>query len=228
MTADVRVLDDPAAEAARRLTATATAGGHVALTGGSTPRAAYEQAAALGGDWSRATLWWGDERCVAPGDDRSNYRLARDALIARLDPAPGIERIEGERGPSEGAERYEHALRATFGSDAAPTLDLLLLGLGPDGHCASLFPGGTELEVADRWVVGVERAGLEPYVARVTLTLPALTAARETIFLVTGVEKADAVRRAFGGGGDDLPARRVAEGAAATVVLLDSAAAQAL
>jgi len=227
MTVDVRVLDDPAAETAQRLSAAASAGGHLALTGGSTPRAAYEQAAALSGDWRRATLWWGDERCVAPDDPRSNYSLARDALIAHLDPAPRVERIEGERGPGAGAELYEDALHATFGA-AAPTFDLLLLGLGPDGHCAALFPGAPGLAVTDRWVFGAERAGLEPFVPRISLTLPALTAARETLFLVTGAEKADAVRRAFGAGGDDSPARRVAEGAAGVTVLLDAAAAQAL
>ncbi|MBA3422417.1 MAG: 6-phosphogluconolactonase [Thermoleophilaceae bacterium] len=227
MTVDVHVLDDPAAETALRLTTAASTGGHLALTGGSTPRAAYEQAAALSGDWRRATLWWGDERCVAPDDPRSNYALARDALIAHLDPAPRVERIEGERGPGAGAELYESALRATFG-DAAPVFDLLLLGLGPDGHCASLFPGAPELAVTDRCVVGVERAGLEPFVPRISLTLPALTAARETLFVVTGAEKADAVRVAFGAGGDDVPARRVAEGAAGVTVLLDAAAAHAL
>lgn len=226
MTVDVRVLDDPAAETARRLLAAAS-GGHVALTGGSTVRAAYEQAAALPGDWGRTTLWWGDERCVAPDDSRSNYGLAREALIARLDPPPRVERIEGERGPGAGAERYESALRATFG-DAAPVFDLLLLGLGPDGHCASLFPGAPELAVTDRWVVGVERPGLEPFVPRVSLTLSALTSARETLFLVTGPEKGDAVRHAFGAGGDDVPARRVAERAGAVTVLLDASAAQAL
>ncbi len=227
MNVDVRVLDDPAAETARRLVAAASPDGHLALTGGSTVQPAYEQAADLPGDWGRTTLWWGDERCVAPDDPRSNYALARDALIARLDPPPRVERIEGERGPEAGAELYERALCATLG-DAAPVFDLLLLGLGPDGHCASLFPGAAELAVTDRWVVGVERAGLEPFVPRVSLTLPALTSARETLFLGIGADKADAVRRAFGAAGDDVPARRVAEGATGVTALLDAAAAQAL
>ena len=227
MTVDLRVLDDPAAETARRLAAAAGAGGHVALTGGSAVRAAYEQAGALPGDWSRTTLWWSDERCVAPDDPRSNYGLAHEALIAHLDPPPRVERIEGEHGPGAGADLYDRALRAAFG-EAAPVFELLLLGVGPDGHCASLFPGGGELAVIDRWVVGVEHAGLEPFVPRVSLTLPALTAARRTLFLVTGGEKADAVRRAFGAGGEDLPARRVAEAAPSVTVLLDAAAAHAL
>jgi len=224
MAVEVRVLEDPAAEAAQRLAAAAGAGGHLALTGGSSPREAYEQAAALSAQWSRAALWWGDERCVAPDDDRSNYGLAHRALIARLDPAPRVERIPGERGAGPGAELYERSLRAIFG-DRPPAFDLLLLGLGPDGHCASLFPGAPELEVDDRWVVGVEQAQQAPFVPRISLTLPALTAARETLFLVSGEEKADAVRGAFGSGGDDLPARGVAAGAAHTTVLLDHAAA---
>ena len=227
MTVDLRVLDDPAAETARRLAAAAGAGGHVALTGGSAVRAAYEQAGALPGDWSRTTLWWSDERCVAPDDPRSNYGLAHEALIAHLDPPPRVERIEGEHGPGAAADLYDRALRAAFG-EAPPVFDLLLLGLGPDGHCASLFPGGGELAILDRWVVGVERAGLEPFVPRVSLTLPALTAARRTLFLVTGGEKADAVRRAFGAGGEDLPARRVASAVPNVTVLLDAAAAHAL
>ena len=226
MTVDLRVLDDPAAETARRLVAAAGAGGHICLTGGTTPRAAYEQAVALRGDWGRATLWWGDERCVQADDARSNYRLARESLLVHLDPAPTVRPIEPGHGPDAGAARYEQALRAAF--DSAPAFDLLLLGIGPDGHCASLFPGASALEITDRWVVGVERAGLEPFVPRISLTLPALTAARETVFVATGATKADAVRRAFGPGGEDLPARRVAEGAAAVSVLLDEAAASEL
>ena len=153
--------------------------------------------------------------------------MARESLLVHLDPAPTVRPIETEHGLDAGAARYEQALRAVF-SDSAPAFDLLLLGLGPDGHCASLFPGASALEVTDRWVVGVERAGLEPFVPRISLTLPALTAARETVFVVTGAAKASAVRRAFGPSGEDLPARRVAEGAAAVSVLLDEAAASEL
>ena len=209
MTIQVRVLDDPASETARRLAAAAGEGGHVVLTGGSTPRTAYERAAALGGDWSRATLWWGDERCVAPEDPLSNYGLAREALLSRVDPLPGVERIEGERGPAAGAERYGETQRGVRRPRPRPSTSLLL-GLGPDGHCASLFPGAPALEVSDRWVVGVERPGTIPS-CRVSLTLPGLGAAHETLFVVTGSEKADAVRRAFGAEGDDSsgpPGRR--------------------
>jgi 6-phosphogluconolactonase len=224
---EVRVSDDPAAETAARLVAMADAGGHIALTGGEAPRHAYEQAAGLPADWSAATVWWGDERCVAPSDARSNFRLAHDALLARLDPPPRVERIPGERGVETATELYEQALATVFG-ERPPAFELLLLGLGPDGHCASLFPGAPELAVTDRRVVGVEHAALEPLVPRVSLTLPALTAARDTLFLATGAEKAEGVRRAFGSPAHDVPARRVAEAAARVTVLLDDAAASKL
>jgi len=223
----VRVSGDPSAETAARLVAVADAGGQIALTGGDTPRRAYEQAEALPADWSAVTVWWGDERCVAPNDGRSNFRLAHDALLACLDPPPRVERIPGERGVETAPELYEQALESVFG-ERQPEFELLLLGLGPDGHCASLFPGAPELAVTDRRVVGVERAALEPLVPRVSLTLPALTAARETLFLATGAEKAEAVRRAFGSPGDDVPARRVADASARVSVLLDAAAAAGL
>ena len=227
MPVEVRVSGDPAAETAARLAAAAGAGGHIALTGGDTPRRAYEQAAALPADWSAATVWWGDERCVAPDDARSNFRLAHEALLARLDPPPRVERIPGERGFETAPELYEQSLESVFG-ERPPEFELLLLGLGPDGHCASLFPGAPELAVTDRRVVGVEHAALEPLVPRVSLTLPALTAARDTLFLATGTEKAEAVRRAFGSPGDEVPARRVADASARVTVLLDADAAAEL
>lgn len=220
------VLDDPAPRAAELLAAAAEVGSQIALTGGSTPRRAYELAAEAGSDWSRATLWWGDERCVGPEDERSNFRLAREALLERLPgPGPAIRRIEGELGPVRGAEAYEGALRDTFGA-GLPRLDLVLLGLGPDAHCASLFPGAPALDERARAVVGVERAGLAPWVARVSLTVSALAAAGEVVFLVTGADKARAVSRAF----DEplsgaAPASLVAAEAASVTVLLDPEAA---
>ena len=170
------VLDDPAQRAAELLTAAAAGtGSQIALTGGSTPRRAYRLAAEAGADWSRATLWWGDERCVAADHDLSNFRLAREALLERLPgPPPATRRIEGELGPLRGAEAYEAALRDAFGA-GIPRLDLVLLGVGPDAHCASLFPWAPALHERRRLAVGVERAGLAPWVAPVSythLTLP--------------------------------------------------------
>lgn len=219
------VLADPAAAAAERIAAVAAAGGHIVLTGGSTPRAAYELAAAKGVDWSGCTLWFSDERCVAPADELSNYRMARESLLDRLPGPPrAVHRMKGELGPHEGADAYEQQLRA-----APARFDLMLLGLGPDAHCASLFPRAPALAEEQRRVVGVEQAGMEPLVPRVTLTLPAINGAQEVLFLVAGADKATAVARAFGGVRDPgAPASLVAPATGRLTVLLDAAAAAEL
>ena len=224
------ILDDPAPEAARRIAAHADTGGHIALTGGSTPQAAYAQAAAMDVDWSGCTLWFGDERCVPPDDERSNYGHARASLLDRLPAgqAPVVHRIEGELGPHEGAAAYEAELGRAF-DGALPVFDLLLLGLGSDAHCASLFPGDPALHETERRAVGVERAGLAPFVPRVTLTLPVLNAAREILFLVAGEDKAAAVAQAFGPEPDPgVPAALVVPVSGKLTLLADPAAARLL
>jgi 6-phosphogluconolactonase len=193
---DFTVVGD-AEEAARlvaeRLAEQARGGGSIVLTGGSTPRLAYELAAELEPDWSRVELWWGDERCVPPDDERSNYGMAKAALLDGLERQPAaVHRMRGELGRDEGAEDYDREL-AGVGA-----FDLVLVGLGPDGHVASLFPGFPTLDVTDRDAVGSE-AGHEPFVDRITLTLPRLCATRELLFLVAGPDKADAVSRALAG-----------------------------
>ena len=229
---DVRVCDDPAQDCADLLCEAAEAGAHIALTGGSTPGAAYERAAAAGADWSGAALWWGDERCVAPDDELSNYGLARRTLLDRL-PAPGeggpeVHRMRGERGPHAGADDYENELRERLG-EQMPRLDLVLLGLGPDAHVASLFPGHDTLSVQDRAVVGEEEAGLDPRVPRITLTLPALCDGRHIVFLVSGESKAEAVERAFGREpSPDAPGSLVRPRDGRMTVLLDAGAASRL
>jgi 6-phosphogluconolactonase len=230
MAADVQVLDDPAGAAAELLARHGGAHHHVALTGGTTPKDAYRRAAGIDVDWSGATLWFGDERCVPPEDELSNYGLARASLLAEISgPAPVVHRIRGELGPAEGAADYEALLRHSFGNDRPPALDLVLLGLGSDGHCASLFPGKPAVEETERLVVGVPEAGLEPFVPRVTFTLPLINAAREVAFLVSGAGKAEAVARAFGGTPDpDTPASLVAPVTGTLTVLLDPAAAERL
>lgn len=226
---DVRVTRDPAAGAARRLADAAAAGGHIALAGGSTPRAAYERAAELEVDWSRATLWFGDERCVPPDHEHSNFAMAKRALLDRLSAAvPDVRRIEGERGPREAAARYERALSEAF-DGAVPELDLVLLGIGPDAHTASLFPRDGALAERDRLAVGVDTPGMAPLVPRVTMTLPVLSNAREVLFLVAGADKAEAARRAFSGVEDpDAPASLVRPERGALTVLLDPTAASEL
>jgi 6-phosphogluconolactonase len=224
------VLDDPAEECARRLVAAASSGAHIALTGGSTPRRAYEMAADMDADWAGATLWFGDERCVPPDDELSNYGMAKAALLDRIGGgAPAVKRMRGEDGPNAGADDYERELRQTLG-EAMPRLDVVLLGLGPDAHVASLFPGQPTLQVHDRAVVGVEQAGMEPYVPRISFTLPVINAARTVVFLVSGEGKAEAVARAFGGGepSDQAPASLVRPHSGELVLLLDHAAAAGL
>ena len=214
--------EEAARAAAERLARAASAGGAIALAGGSTPRRAYELAAAIEPNWSRTSVWWGDERCVPPDDARSNFRLARESLLSRLARPPAeVHRIRGELGPETAAEEYDGEL-------AAVTLDLVLLGIGPDGHTASLFPNSPALEERDRRAIPAE-PGLEPFVPRVTLTLPVLTAAREVLFLVAGGEKADAARRAFAAEPDPgTPASLVRSATGTTVAVLDAAAAAAL
>ena len=216
------VLDDPAAAVADLLAGATAAGGHVVLTGGSSPKRAYELAAR--GDWSGATVWYGDERCVREEHEWSNHGMAEAALLSHLDPRPEVMRMEGELGHERGAEAYEALVRERLGDE--PRWDLLLLGLGPDSHCASLFPGKPEVDVTDRLVVGVPEAGMDPQVPRISLTLPAINAARPIVFLVTGESKREAVLRAFGDAPDPTsPAARVRPVDGELTVYLDPAAA---
>ena len=212
------VTDDPAGVAAERLAA--AAGGHIALSGGSTPRAAYERAAEMEVDWSGTTFWFGDDRAVPPDHEHSNYRMARETLLDRIEGAQ-VERIRGELDHEEAASDYERRLRGAFG-DAMPELDLILLGLGPDAHTASLFPRDIALGERERLAVGVPTPGMAPLVPRVTLTLPVLNHGKEVVFLVAGEDKREAVHRAFSGAKDpEAPASLVE----ADELILDPAAA---
>ncbi len=157
------------------------------LAGGTTPRRCYELLAHLDVEWGRVTVLFGDERCVHPDHPDSNYRMARVALLDRVAPAT-VHRIPGELGPDEAASAYAHVI-----AGLAP-LDVVLLGIGEDGHTASLFPGHPELE-AGGWAIGVRNAP-KPPPSRVTLTFQALRGARRVIILATGAGKADAVARA--------------------------------
>jgi 6-phosphogluconolactonase len=199
------------------------------LTGGSTPRRAYEACARAGVSWSGATLWFSDERCVPPSDQRSNFGMVDGALLGRLpkDERPQAMRMEGELGPEIGAANYESLVREHLGGD--PRWDLMLLGLGPDSHVASLFPGKPELDERSRLVVGVEQAGWQPPVSRISLTFPALNSARRVVFLVTGADKATAMKRAFGDPVDpSSPGGRVRPVAGELLVLCDADAAKEL
>jgi 6-phosphogluconolactonase len=214
----LHVLEDPAVAVAELLADQARVGGSIVLTGGSTPSRAYELAAAAAPNWRRVSLWWGDERCVPVSDGRSNYGMARRTLLDRIAHLPEVHRIRGELPPAEAAAEYDAKL-------AGVTLDLLLLGLGPDAHVASLFPGSPQLAERSRLVTNGP-AGLEPFVERVTLTLPALLAARRIVLLVSGADKAEAVERAFFGEIDEAaPASLLRTGEKPLELYLDAAAA---
>jgi 6-phosphogluconolactonase len=218
---EVVVTDDEEAAAGRvaeLLAAAARAGNEIVLTGGSTPGRAYERAAELAPDWSRAGVWWGDERCVPPDDERSNFGLAKSTLFDDLAGQPGhVHRIRGEDEPAEAAAAYDEELRGR-------SLDLLLLGLGPDGHVASLFPHSPGLDESERLVISAEPR-LDPYVERVTMTPPALRSARRIVFLVTGEEKAGAVVRALAGPPDPaVPGSLIRAESGETLAILDQKA----
>ena len=225
MKPEVVVTPDPAGPAAERMAETAAKGGHIVLSGGSTPRAAYERAAGMDVDWSRATLWFGDDRCVPPDHEHSNYRMVKQALLDRIDGAPpAVKRMQGELGPDAGADAYEADLRDAFG-EGLPRLDLVLMGLGPDAHTASLFPNDDALGETERAVVGVPTPGMAPLVSRITVTLPLVNVAREVVFLVSGEDKAEAVARAFSGTPDpSAPASLVQPENGSFTLLADEAA----
>jgi 6-phosphogluconolactonase len=216
---ELRVEPDAEAAAAAVASLLAEARGDLVLTGGSTPGRAYELAAERRADWSDVELWWGDDRCVPPDDDRSNYKLARLALLDRVERLGPVHRIQGELGAEPAAAAYDAELRGH-------SLALLLLGLGSDGHTASLFPNTPALDETERLVVPAE-AGLEPFVDRVTMTLPAIAGAELVVFLATGLEKAEPARRAFAGEPDPATPASLARGRR-TMAVLDAAAASLL
>jgi len=222
----VEIVVMPDAEAAARavsklLVDVADADGSVVLAGGSTPRRAYELAAAAHSDWGGAEVWFGDDRCVPADDPRSNQLLVREALLEWLVVRPTVHSFPTDLPAAEAAAAYDAALRDEL-------LDLVLLGLGPDGHTASLFPGSDTLDVRDRLAVAAE-PGLEPFVERVTLTIPALEAGAHVVFLAVGEEKAAAARRAFADEPSHMtPASLIRSRHGTTTVILDEAAAALL
>jgi 6-phosphogluconolactonase len=199
--------------------AAARAGEHLALSGGGAPGHAFELAAELEPDWSTARLWWGDERCVPPDDERSNYLLAKQTLLDRLDEQPAeVHRIRGELGGEAAAAEYDGELGGV-------RLGLALQGIGPDGHTASLFPGSPALDERERRAVAAPHEDVE----RVTMTLPVLSGAEQVVYLVLGEGKAEAVKLAFSGDPDPaVPASLLRSEHGETIVLLDRAAAARL
>jgi 6-phosphogluconolactonase len=226
-----------ATEIARRLQTARRERGfaHLALSGGSTPARTYELLASELADWESIELWFADERCVGPDDEESNFRLAKQTLIGAADglSEPRIHRMRGELGPDDGAELYERELRThRLGQSAGdgeharpPALDVIVLGIGPDGHIASLFPGATTLEADDQQLCLGVHDSPKPPPERITLTLPVLRAARRCVLLATGASKADAVNAMLGEPTRHVPASLLRRGRLSVIV--DDAAAPA-
>jgi 6-phosphogluconolactonase len=205
----------------------------ICLTGGSSPKQLYQLLATEAYrsriPWQRVHWFIGDERFVPADDPLNNMGMARTAFLDRCAPAANIHPIPTATAdpadPDRGAALYEQELRAFYGADtldeARPLFDLVLMGVGPDGHTASLFPGDAALDETARWVVGVPKANVEPFVPRVSLTLPTLSCCREMLFEAAGNEKRPILTRAFAG--ENLPANRV-QSIGETVWLIDEAA----
>ena len=201
MRPDVRVVGDVAGEALGIFLETSPR--TIQLSGGSTPRDLYLRLAEMDYPWDEVECFFGDERCVPRDDERSNARMVEEALLSKV-----LARAYPMDGEACDADSYERTLRDRFGPDLR--FDLAIYGLGPDGHTASLFPGRPEVDVTDRWVVHVPEAGFEPFVPRISLTVPALSAANVGLYLVAGEDKRAALRKLLAG--EDVPAARVRPG----------------
>ncbi|MGH7244954.1 MAG: 6-phosphogluconolactonase [Phycisphaerales bacterium] len=188
---------------------------HIALSGGNTPKAMYAVLATLPVNWNAVQFWWGDERCVPQGDKDSNERMATESLLSRLKvPAGNIHRLPTSLSPAECAAAYDAELRRACEIDLKsnqPIIDVLLLGIGPDGHTLSLFPNSPTLEEATKAVAPTQAPPTSPVKHRVTLTLPAARAARYRLFLASGADKKSVVRGCLSEPPADQPSARVGE-----------------
>ena len=219
--------------AAERVMARIAANGDrvaICLTGGSSPKQLYQLLATDAFrsriPWDRVHWFIGDERFVPADDPLNNMGMARQIFLDRWAPASNIHPIPTDAAdPDKAARRYENELQTFYGAaqldPARPLFDVVLMGVGPDGHTASLFPDYPAIETTGRWVVGVPQAHVEPFVPRVTLTLPALNSCREMLFEVAGSEKRAILTRVLDG--ENLPANR-ARSTGETIWLVDTAA----
>ncbi len=212
---------------------------HVALSGGRTPRRTYELLARAPEEWAGVEVWFADERCVGPEDDQSNYRMAAESLLDPAGIAPErVHRMEGELGPEEGARRYASALlanvpgarsaaaipgaRSAAAAPGPPELELIVLGIGEDGHVASLFPDAPSLTDETSVCIGV-RSSPKPPPERITLSLPVLRAGRRCLLLATGADKAGALAAMLAEPSRHVPASLLAR-ERLTVIVDDAAA----
>jgi 6-phosphogluconolactonase len=210
----------------------------LALAGGATPRLAYvllsqpEYANRM--VWSSLQVYWSDERLVPPDHPDSNYRLASEALISRVPiPPRNVHRMRGELAPAESAQDYEHEMRSSLpvGEDGLPCFDLMMVGMGDDGHIASLFPGSPALLEQQRWVVATEHnQPPPPLVPRLSLTLPVINASAQVLVMVSGEKKAERLRQVLEEmpASQPLPAQMIQPRGGKLLWLLDAAAGSAL
>ena len=205
----------------------------LALAGGGTPRPAYELLASTAYSqkiaWDKVHILFGDERTVPPDDDDSNYKMAKESLLDFVPiPANQVHRMKGEMNPQDAADDYTQMLQQVFGTDALPRLDLILLGMGGDGHTASLFPHTAVIHEDEKWVVAHFVEKLNTW--RITLTPPVINHARAVAFLVAGEGKADRLKQVLKGvyQPDELPSQIIQPEGGQLIWFVDSAAAQQL
>jgi 6-phosphogluconolactonase len=228
--ADAKALAKTAAD---RIMARIAANGDrvaICLTGGSSPKQLYQLLATEAYrsqiPWQRVHWFIGDERFVPADDPLNNMAMARRTFLDLCAPAANVHPIPSDTAdPEQAARRYQSELQSFYGAkqldSARPLFDVVLMGVGPDGHTASLFPGYPAIDETERWVVGVPKAHVEPFVPRVTLTLPALNSCREMLFEVSGADKRAILTRVLAG--ENLPANR-AHSIGETIWLVDKAA----
>ncbi len=199
---------------------------HLALSGGTTPARTYELLAGELTSWDGIEVWFADERCVGPQDEQSNFKLAKETLLESAEiPPERVHRMEGELGPEEGARRYAQALDEHVRSRDGdlPVLDAIVLGIGPDGHVASLFPGSPTLDAGEQALCLPVHNSPKPPPERITLSLAVLRAAQRCVLLATNLEKSDAIAAMLGEPSKHVPASLLRRGRLSVIV--DDAAA---
>jgi len=227
--------EDVAREACARMTRAIhealkeRAGATIALSGGSSPVAAYQLLAKQAIDWNKVHIFWVDERCVPPNSDRSNYGAAKKTLLDAIAiPAENVHRMRGEDDPTTAAAAYDEVLRDTVKAKASglPAIDLLVMGIGDDGHTASLFPGDKAHLITDRLVAAIPAAPDKGREARLTLTVPVLENAKATVVIVTGKAKHEPLERIWAASGDvdKTPARVIRDFRGSITWAIDRAA----
>ena len=203
----------------------------IALSGGSTPKSIYKLLGSVEYlsriPWENIYLFWGDERCVPPFDPDNNFKMVDETLTSKVPiPSQNIFRIHSEETPLEAANDYENTLRSFFSNNTFPSFDIMLLGLGEEGHTASLFPGSTAMDENQRWVVSTYVEKLKAY--RITLTFPVINSAKHIIFLVAGSNKAEILKNIFADDQNNIPAKKVRPNNGKLTWLLDKDAASLL